>query len=158
MRVRRCCCSPPRAAAALGRALAAADLSGACRSGFLPRGPASRRPPTLLPSAGVFEVKLNLTPGAYEYKFVVDSQWLHDAEAPTVRNSFGSVNNLLRVAAGGSNNAESHLSLGNKFDSATSFVDSEAPPREIVAASQPAPQRRRRRTRPSCARPSPRRT
>lgn len=79
-------------------------------------------------SAGVYEVKLNLKPGAYEYKFVVDSQWLHDTAAPTVRNSFGSVNNLLSVAAGGDGAASGHTSLGNKFDSATSFVDSEAPP------------------------------
>ncbi|EDQ89638.1 uncharacterized protein MONBRDRAFT_25195 [Monosiga brevicollis MX1] len=47
---------------------------------------------------GVFEAKLLLAPGSYEYKFIVDREWKHDARLPTLRNSFGSVNNLLQVA------------------------------------------------------------
>ena len=41
-----------------------------------------------------------LPPGAYEYKFVVDGEWLTDPGNPEVRpNAFGTYNSVLLVAA-----------------------------------------------------------
>eukprot|EP00730_Choanoeca_flexa_P001667 TRINITY_DN10736_c0_g4_i1.p1 TRINITY_DN10736_c0_g4~~TRINITY_DN10736_c0_g4_i1.p1 ORF type:complete len:303 (+),score=64.92 TRINITY_DN10736_c0_g4_i1:120-1028(+) len=48
---------------------------------------------------GVFETTLMLKPGQYEYKFLVDNTWRHDSHVTTMRNSFGSVNNMLEVLA-----------------------------------------------------------
>jgi len=43
---------------------------------------------------GSFRAKLELAPGEYQYKFVVDGQWLHDPEAAThVANEHGTLNN-----------------------------------------------------------------
>jgi 1,4-alpha-glucan branching enzyme len=48
-----------------------------------------------------------LTPGTYEYRFVVDGQWIPDPLATeTVPNSFGGRNSVLRV---GSNPEATHL-------------------------------------------------
>jgi hypothetical protein len=51
---------------------------------------------------GTFQTTLLLAPGNYEYKFIVDGQWRHDPSpsAATIRNSFGSVNNMLKVRWG----------------------------------------------------------
>jgi 1,4-alpha-glucan branching enzyme len=44
--------------------------------------------------------EMALTPGAYEYCFVVDGQWLPDPLAKeTVANPFGGRNSILKVAA-----------------------------------------------------------
>ena len=48
---------------------------------------------------GAWETQLQLTPGHYEYKFVVDGQWQEDPTSSQNRmNSFGTYNNLLTVA------------------------------------------------------------
>jgi 1,4-alpha-glucan branching enzyme len=42
---------------------------------------------------GIWRVKLVLTPGSYQYKFLVDGQWQNDPScASCVPNSFGSLN------------------------------------------------------------------
>jgi 1,4-alpha-glucan branching enzyme len=47
---------------------------------------------------GSWEVLLDLKPGTYQYKFVVDGDWRHDpACADTVCNEFGSLNSVARV-------------------------------------------------------------
>ncbi len=47
---------------------------------------------------GVFRIKLNLAPGRYEYKFVVDGQWYNDPAAATqAPNEFGDVNSVVQV-------------------------------------------------------------
>jgi 1,4-alpha-glucan branching enzyme len=49
---------------------------------------------------GLWKTTVNLKPGKYEYKFVVDGQWWNDPNnATTVGNSFGSLNSLKVVAA-----------------------------------------------------------
>ena len=41
---------------------------------------------------------VTLAPGRYEYKFLVDGQWQNDPENDQiVPNSFGTLNNILRV-------------------------------------------------------------
>lgn len=40
---------------------------------------------------------LVLSPGTYEYKFIVDGQWFYDICKPTTDNEFGSKNNVLVV-------------------------------------------------------------
>ena len=45
---------------------------------------------------------LALPPGDYEYRLVVDGQWLPDPQvAETVPNPFGGLNSIRRVADGG---------------------------------------------------------
>jgi 1,4-alpha-glucan branching enzyme len=47
---------------------------------------------------GSFRAKLELAPGEYEYKFVVDGQWINDPDGTAQRaNPFGSVNSVATV-------------------------------------------------------------
>jgi len=47
---------------------------------------------------GCFKRKLKLEPGAHEYKFVVDGEWLVDPNAVEQRpNEFGSMNSVIHV-------------------------------------------------------------
>ncbi len=47
---------------------------------------------------GTFRARLRLPPGEYEYKFVVDGEWLNDPEAEAQRpNGFGDVNSVVSV-------------------------------------------------------------
>ncbi len=49
-------------------------------------------------SKGNWSAKVSLKPGQYEYKFVVDGNWMNDpACSATVGNSFGSANSVLQV-------------------------------------------------------------
>ena len=45
-------------------------------------------------------LKLDLPPGEYEFKFVVDGNWVHDELAPVKTNEMGTMNNFLMVKAG----------------------------------------------------------
>jgi 1,4-alpha-glucan branching enzyme len=48
--------------------------------------------------AGRWEKRLTLLPGRYEYKFVVDGQWMSDPHAPAeVPNPHGSFNSVVEV-------------------------------------------------------------
>ena len=48
--------------------------------------------------SGVYRCRLLLSPGAYQYKFVVDGEWRSDPENPNfVPNGFGSLNSVLTV-------------------------------------------------------------
>lgn len=47
---------------------------------------------------GVFSLTLPVPPGRYEYKFVVDGDWVHDNEVTNVvKNMFGTFNSVLEV-------------------------------------------------------------
>ncbi|OPZ30596.1 MAG: hypothetical protein BWZ02_00670 [Lentisphaerae bacterium ADurb.BinA184] len=47
---------------------------------------------------GSFRARLDLPPGEHEYKFVVDGEWLADADAPANRpNCYGSLNSVVVV-------------------------------------------------------------
>ena len=41
--------------------------------------------------------ELALAPGTYEYRFVVDGEWVNDPNAEQVRNSYGGFNSVLIV-------------------------------------------------------------
>ena len=48
--------------------------------------------------AGLWEKRLALPPGRYEYKFYVDGRWVHDPGAqPTAPNPFGTLNSVVEV-------------------------------------------------------------
>jgi 1,4-alpha-glucan branching enzyme len=48
--------------------------------------------------AGLWEKRLVLSPGRYEYKFVVDGNWTHDPDArENVSNVYGSLNSVVEV-------------------------------------------------------------
>ena len=59
--------------------------------------------PTSLPmirhaANGHWEKRLALAPGRYQYKFIVDGEWVHDPEAAeTVPNHHGSLNSIKEV-------------------------------------------------------------
>ena len=47
---------------------------------------------------GTWKIKLKLSPGKYEYKFVVDGTWVQDRScSETVLNTFGTYNCILGV-------------------------------------------------------------
>ena len=49
---------------------------------------------------GAWSIELALTPGVYEYRFVVDGEWISDpAAGESVPNPFGGVNSVVRVRA-----------------------------------------------------------
>jgi 1,4-alpha-glucan branching enzyme len=48
---------------------------------------------------GLWRITVELKPGAYAYKFLVDGQWVNDPNNPrTAANQFGSLNNVIEVA------------------------------------------------------------
>jgi 1,4-alpha-glucan branching enzyme len=54
--------------------------------------------PLKVTAGGRWSVELELAPGAYEYRFVVDGQWIADpAASESVPNPFAGVNSVLRV-------------------------------------------------------------
>ena len=56
------------------------------------------RTPLSLDSAGTWKATVWLPAGRYEYRFVVDGQWISDPGArESVRNAFGSINSVLVV-------------------------------------------------------------
>ena len=46
---------------------------------------------------GTWVKELSLVPGTYEYRFVVDGEWVNDPNAEQVRNSYGGFNSVLVV-------------------------------------------------------------
>lgn len=47
---------------------------------------------------GLWEKRLTLSPGRYEYKFIVDGKWLHDPDArENAPNIYGSLNSVVEV-------------------------------------------------------------
>jgi Glycogen recognition site of AMP-activated protein kinase len=47
---------------------------------------------------GLWKITLELKPGTYQYKFLVDGEWVNDPNnVRTVANQFGSLNNVLEV-------------------------------------------------------------
>jgi 1,4-alpha-glucan branching enzyme len=52
--------------------------------------------------SGTWRASIALPPGRYEYRFVVDGQWITDpAASESVQNSFGSTNSILNVQGNG---------------------------------------------------------
>ncbi len=50
------------------------------------------------PDASLWEKRLVLAPGRYEYKFIVDGEWIHDDRACNhVPNAQGSLNSVVEV-------------------------------------------------------------
>ncbi|RJP28006.1 MAG: hypothetical protein C4533_05880 [Candidatus Omnitrophota bacterium] len=49
-------------------------------------------------SKGNWVAKVNLKPGKYEYKFLVDNNWVNDPKCTSsISNSFGSTNSVLEI-------------------------------------------------------------
>ena len=47
---------------------------------------------------GSYSVSVDLAIGRYEYKFILDGQWVHDTDVPgVVANRFGSLNSIAVV-------------------------------------------------------------
>jgi len=46
---------------------------------------------------GVWEVTIELAKGAYHYKYFVDGRWENDIQEEMQPNSFGSMNNIIRI-------------------------------------------------------------
>jgi len=49
---------------------------------------------------GIWTKSVMLSPGKYEYKFLVDRNWLEDSQnGNTCRNCFGTYNSVIRLEA-----------------------------------------------------------
>jgi 1,4-alpha-glucan branching enzyme len=47
---------------------------------------------------GIWQVKVSLKPGKYEYKFLVDNSWVNDPKGSyAVYNTFGTQNSVIEV-------------------------------------------------------------
>lgn len=47
---------------------------------------------------GTFIVSVDIPPGRYEYKFVVDGSWVHDGDVPgVISNSYGTLNSVAYI-------------------------------------------------------------
>ncbi|KAK8787403.1 5'-AMP-activated protein kinase subunit beta-1 [Amblyomma americanum] len=55
------------------------------------------KPIPMVHSHGDFVVILDVPEGDHQYKFMVDGQWVHDHNEPTVDNDMGTKNNLINV-------------------------------------------------------------
>ncbi|XP_065303689.1 5'-AMP-activated protein kinase subunit beta-2 [Dermacentor albipictus] len=55
------------------------------------------KPIPMVHSHGDFVVILDVPEGDHQYKFMVDGQWVHDQNEPTVDNDMGTKNNLINV-------------------------------------------------------------
>ncbi len=48
---------------------------------------------------GTWSKEIDLKPGKYEYKFIIDGQWQKDPSCPTtVRNNMGSENSVISIS------------------------------------------------------------
>jgi uncharacterized protein YceK len=48
--------------------------------------------------SGVFKAKINIQPGTYQYKYVVDGDWITDPSNPdTTPDSYGGLNSVITV-------------------------------------------------------------
>lgn len=60
--------------------------------------------------SGRWAKELTLPAGTYEYRLVVDGEWMADPQAPdSAPNPFGGVNSILRVVADGESNHETKI-------------------------------------------------
>ena len=56
-------------------------------------------------SAGIWKKMVSLSPGRYEYRFIVDGEWQNDPDCTTCTpNPFGGNNNVLILPAGAEEN------------------------------------------------------
>lgn len=51
------------------------------------------------PRSRTFAVVVDLAPGRYEYKFIVDGEWRTDPKADSAPNEFGGENSVISVEA-----------------------------------------------------------
>ena len=49
------------------------------------------------PRSRTFGVVVDLPPGTYHYKFIVDGEWIEDPKADSVPNDFGTSNSVITV-------------------------------------------------------------
>jgi 1,4-alpha-glucan branching enzyme len=49
------------------------------------------------PRSRTFAAAIALPPGTYEYKFIVDGEWVEDPKADSVLNDFGTQNSVIRI-------------------------------------------------------------
>jgi len=49
------------------------------------------------PRSRTFGVVVDLPPGTYQYKFIVDGEWVEDPNADSVTNDFGTSNSVIDV-------------------------------------------------------------
>jgi len=49
------------------------------------------------PRSRTFGAVVDLPPGTYQYKFIVDGEWVEDPKAESVANDFGTSNSVITV-------------------------------------------------------------
>ncbi len=63
--------------------------------------PAARRMKRAADGSGQFVGVVDLEPGRYEYKYVVDGEWVCCPKAPRTANPYGSENSVVEVPPAG---------------------------------------------------------
>jgi len=86
-------------------------------------------------SGGDYVVCLNLMPGTYQFKFIVDNEWRYAPDQPTVRDEMGNINNCLTVEDQMSYLSEDPCS--GFFGNNPNNVYTQALPDEITLAKEP---------------------
>jgi 1,4-alpha-glucan branching enzyme len=49
------------------------------------------------PRSRTFAAAVNLPPGTYQYKFIVDGEWVPDPKADSIPNEFGTENSVVTI-------------------------------------------------------------
>eukprot|EP00250_Pteridium_aquilinum_P014843 c22230_g1_i1 orf=465-1433(-) len=65
---------------------------------------------------GAFHYKQKLSPGTYNYKYIIDGEWVHSPDSPTIADGKGGFNNKITVTEGPSNlpNSKSSAEAASK--------------------------------------------
>lgn len=96
-------------------------------------------------SDGWFVVKQKLAPGTYKYKYIVDGEWQHSPDYPTVSDNAGGFNNEITVAEDKvipqSTSKESNAGSSQAEAAAepTAEAEPKPKPKPSAAASSPKP-------------------
>merc|ERR1712176_351996 len=88
-------------------------------------------------SSDTFSLKRGLTPGSYQFKFIVDGEWCVSPDLPTVENN-GNVNNVLDVVP------EKGSVVSTSITSSKGPGEGSVVPTSIMSSKDPDADRRKR--------------
>ena len=84
-------------------------------------------------------LKLDLPPGEYEFKFVVDGNWVIDEDQPTKLSQVGTLNNVISVKGSSIELSTGSMSTGSSSIEAISHPSSEDEGWEVITPPQKTP-------------------
>ncbi|KAH7291853.1 hypothetical protein KP509_29G038500 [Ceratopteris richardii] len=87
---------------------------------------------------GAFHCKQKLPAGTYVYKYIVDGNWTHSADSPTIEDGQGGFNNQLIVTDGPSPSMTTSNKEKPPKDTTSEKITPEAAPKVASASSKPS--------------------